>query len=118
MSAVRRWTCPILVPAAIGLSARAIGSTGCSLMVCGGWHAGAGRHMRAGRTVRVVDTSSNRLIVSTRTRTFLVLTAIGALAFATTAFAKSIVGSNAAERLTGTEAADVINGLGGRDQIR
>ncbi len=42
----------------------------------------------------------------------------GTLVFAATAFAKNIVGSNAAERLTGTEGPDVINGLGGRDTIR
>src|SRR4051812_44651740 len=32
MSAVRRWTCPILVPGAIGRSARAMGATASSLM--------------------------------------------------------------------------------------
>ena len=37
-----------------------------------------------------------------RSRLPLVLTAICVLAFATTAFAKTIVGSNAAETLTGT----------------
>jgi hypothetical protein len=57
-------------------------------------------------------------IVSNRLRTLLVLTTVGALAFAATAFGKNIVGSNAPERLTGTAGADVINGLGGRDLIR
>ena len=40
-----------------------------------------------------------------RLRTLLAVSTVGLLAFAATAFAKTIVGSNAAERLTGTERA-------------
>jgi len=47
-----------------------------------------------------------------RSRSLLVLTGLCVLVFATTAFATTIVGSNAAETLNGTAGADKINGLG------
>ena len=41
--------------------------------------------------------------MSKHIRMLLILSAVGALALATTAFAKNIVGNNSAQRLTGTE---------------
>ena len=65
----------------------------------------AGATRTASTDKYILDAHERFILVSMRSRILLVLTAICALAFATTAFAKTIIGSNAAETLTGTATA-------------